>query len=373
MTSPPRVVPVVTKTQLKAFIDLPWRIYQNDPNWVPPIKSDLAKLLTPGRHPFWEKAERALFLAYRNGEPVGRIAAILDHHYNTYHHALIGAWGFFECRRDPETALALFAAAENWVKEKGMNHFRGPLNPSINYEMGMLIQGFDMPPVLGFPHNPPYYHELAVQAGLSKEKDLLTYRFTNEFKPPRWLKDLAEKTYRSEEIVIRSADRSKLKSEVHLINAIYNECWADNWGSVPMTEAEIDQVVKEIIHFVDTDLTFFLYLKDEPVGVSLVLPDINPLLKRLDGRGGLMALIKKHLYWSEIIGLRGYILGIKKKYRQMGLPLAAYHHLMQILARKQYRYLEFGWNLEDNQAINQLYEEAGGHPYRRFRVYMKNL
>ena len=273
-----------------------------------------------------------------------------------------------------ETAQALFDAAEKWCRQKGMNWFRGPLNPSVNYEIGLLIQGFDRPPTLGFTHNPFYYHELIRGCGLQKEKDVFAYMFSEDYQAPQWAVDLAEKLSAKGEIKIRQAVRKNLVAEVQLVNKIYNECWSGNWGYVPMTEKEILKVAHELYYFLDTDLIFFLYIDQEPIGVSLVLPDINPLFKRFRGWGGLWVLLMKYLHWSDVTGLRGYILGVKEKYRQMGAPMVAFHHLMKMLAKKDnYHYMELGWTLEDNDAINRLFEEGGATPSRRFRIYGKDL
>ena len=369
-----QVVPVRSRSDMKAFIDLPWTLYQGDENWVPPIKSEQIKLLTPGKHPFWNFSERELFIAKRGSEAVGRVAAIVDGNYNQHYREKMGAWGFFECERSPETASALFSAAEQWVREKGQDQIRGPLNPSVNYEIGLLIQGFDLPPSLGFTYNPQYYHELVRSSGFRKDKDVLAYRFTENHPIPDWAFEVSERLSQKEEITIRLVNLKNFDEELALINKIYNDCWSANWGAVPMTREEVYHVGKEMLSFVDPDLVFFLYFRQEPVGVALVLPDINPLLKRFNGRLGISALLKKHLYWSDIKGLRGYIMGIKEEYRQMGVPLVAFNYFMNAMKKKtQYHYMEVGWQLEDNDAINLLYDEGGGKPSRRFRIYLKDL
>jgi hypothetical protein len=368
------VRPVNRRAELRAFIELPWDIYRNDPNWVPPIKSSLAALLNPRKHPFWKFSERELFLAIRGSEPVGRIAAIVDGNYNQYHGERMGAWGFFECARDPEAAAALFRAAEDWARLKKMSFLRGPLNPSTNYEVGLLVQGFDSPPCLMMPYNPGYYLELVHFCGFRKEKDLLAYRFTSEYEPPGWVRDMAQRLSQKGDMIIRHMDPKRFGSEVRLMNRIYMECWADNWGFVPMSDDELEVSAREMAYIFDPDLGFFLYDGEEAIGVCLILPDINPLLKRFNGTGGLLALLRKYLHWSEVSGMRGLMLGVKPAFRQMGAPFVMFDHLMQVLrAKEQFRYIELGWNLEDNDAINLLYEEGGGKPYKRYRIYRKDL
>jgi len=368
------IIPVTRRAHMKAFIDLPWQIYDGDPNWIPPLKSGMAGLLDPKSHPFWRFSERELFLAKRGQEPVGRIAAIVDGNYNQYHNEEMGIWGFFECTRDPEVSAALFSAAERWVRNKGMKFLRGPLNPSTNHEVGLLVQGFDSPPTLMMTYNPSYYPELVRYCGFKKEKDLLAFLFSKDYEPPDWAVPLAERVARKNEITIRHIDPKKLEAEIILLNRVYNECWAHNWGFVPMTEGELKENAKVMIHILDRKLAFFLYYRDEPVGVFLALPDVNPLLKRFNGKLGISALIKKYLHGSDINGLRILMFGVKEHYRQMGVPLVAFDHLMRVFRNQEkYQYIEAGWTLEDNDAINRFFIEGGADPYKRYRIYRKDL
>ena len=171
--APVEIVPVENSSEMNAFVDLPWEIYAGNENWVPPLKSRVRRLLDPSRHPFWKFSERVLFLARRDSEVVGRIAGILDHNANRFRNEKAGAWGFFECRDDVRAAAALFGAVEAWARRKGMTHLRGPLSPSTNYETGLLIEGFQYPPVIMMPYNPPYYLDLVESCGFQKEKDLV--------------------------------------------------------------------------------------------------------------------------------------------------------------------------------------------------------
>jgi hypothetical protein len=181
------IVTVEGGSELKDFIDLPWRIYAEYPNWVPPLKKEVRRLLDPRRHPFWEFSERILFLARRGSKTVGRIAGIIDRHYNQFQSEKMGIWGFFECADDPEAAAALFSSVETWVHQKGMTFIRGPLNPSTNYELGLLIEGFNYPPALMMAYNPPYYPGLVESCGFTKEKDLLAFLIEGDYRLPEWI------------------------------------------------------------------------------------------------------------------------------------------------------------------------------------------
>ena len=368
------VTPVRTGKDLNAFIQLPWRIYRDDPNWTPPLKKAQRKLLTPGRHPFWEFSQRELFVARRGSLVLGRIAAIVDGNHNEYHGEKAGVWGFFESENDPEVATSLFLAAEKWCRDKGMAFMRGPLNPSTNYEIGLLVQGFGSPPALMMTYNQPYYLDLVTRCAYKKEKDLLSFRVYKDYRFPEWALPLAERFEQKNEVAIRHMEKAALEQEVLLANRIYNECWADNWGFVPLTREETFLTVKEMSRIFDPSLAFFLYRGDEVIGVCTCLPDVNPLLKRLNGRMGLGALYRKYRYGSEIRGLRGIVLGIKKEYRQMGAPLSVLHHLMKTLSDgNKYDYLEMGWTLEDNEGINRIMAEGGIAPAKRYRIFRKEL
>lgn len=368
------VTPVRGRSDMAKFLDLPWRIYKNEPLWVPPIKSSLSHLLDTKKHPFWKFSTRELFLAKRGNQTIGRIVALIDNNSNSYHNEKMGAWGFFECEREPEAAAALFTEAEKWVKERGMDGLRGPLNPSTNYEVGLLVQGFDKEPVLMLSYNPSYYLELIHGAGYRKEKDLFSYHFTRDFKPPEWALQLAESITEKEDVSIRHP-KKWTKDNIHLLCSVYHDCWKNNWGFVPTTREEEEELAKNLLFLIEPELAFFLYYKDEPVGIGLMLPDFNPLLKRFNGKLGLTALVKKALYESEIKGLRGLLFGIKEEYRQTGLPLVVVKYLTDVLEKMdKYDYYELGWSLEDNDAINSVYEEeAGIQPDKRYRIFRKDF
>jgi hypothetical protein len=286
----------------------------------------------------------------------------------------MGIWGFFECVDDPEVASALFSSVETWLRRKGMTFLRGPLNPSINYEAGLLVDGFDDPPALMMTYNPPYYLRLAESSGFTKEKDLFSYLVNGDYRLPEWLDRLAERMAQKKGVHIRGFRLKDPASELALIREIFNDCWAANWGYVPLSDNETLEMGKTMVKIGDPDLAFFIYYEDDPAGICVILPDINPLLKRLNGRIGLSGLLKFLMYRREINGLRGLLFGIKEKYRQMGLPLLAFRHLYEVVRKKEkYRYLELGWTLEDNESINFLVEEAGARIHKKYCILRKPL
>src|SRR5271157_94791 len=364
---------VTTESEMDEFIDLPWKIYADDTNWVPPLKKAVRKLLDPAKHPFWKFSERVLFLARRGSQTVGRIAGILDNNFNSFHNENMGAWGFFECENDPSTAGALFDAVERWSCDKGLSFLRGPFNPSTNYEVGLLVEGFQYPPSIMMPYNPPYYLQLVESYGFSKEKDLLAVILErNQIKSDR-MERLARRIARNKKVEIRKADKRNFDSEMALIREIYNAAWSRNWGFVPMTDEEMLETGKEMIRIADTDLILFVYYEGEPVGVTVVLPDIGPLLKRLNGKIGLLGIFKVLIYKHEIRGARALAMGFKKSHQGLGLPILAFDHLVKVWEKKTFDYVEIGWNLEDNYDIIKIELEFGARIYKRYRIVRKDL
>jgi hypothetical protein len=367
------IVPVSIGSDLDDFINLPWKIYAGNENWVPPLKKAVRRMLDQDRHPFWKFSERVLFLARRGGKTVGRIAGIIDNNYNEFHGEKMGIWGFFECENDPEAAIKLFAAVENWTRQKGMTFLRGPLNPSTNYEIGMLVEGFQYPPTIMMTYNLPYYIPLVEACGFTKEKDLFALLLEKDDRASARVERLARRIRRNNNISIRNADKRQFESEMAIFKDIYNSAWSSNWCAVPMTDEEVMDMAKEIVQIMDPDLIFFIYYDDQPVGVCLMLPDINPLLKRLNGKIGLLGLLKYLLYKKEITGVRGLAMGFKKSHRKLGLPLVAFDHLMKLWKKKNCKYVELGWNLEDNDDINKFELELGCRIYKKYRIFRKEL
>lgn len=368
------IIAVKGGSELKDFIDLPWRIYAEYPNWVPPLKKEVRRMLDPHRHPFWEFSERILFLARRGSETIGRIAGIIDRHYNECHSEKMGIWGFFECADDPEAAAALFSSVEKWIRQKGMTFLRGPLSPSTNYETGMLIEGFDYPPAVGMTYNPQYYLKLIESSGYTKEKDLLAFLIDGEYRLPGWMERLAERTAQKKGVRIRHVDPKKMDAEFDLIREIYNESWSGNWGFVPLTNNEMRDIQKSVKPFADPGLVFFMYYDDDPAAVCVIFPDVNPLLKCLNGRISPLGLLKVLIQWRTIRGLRLLMFGIKEKYRQLGFPMLAFQHIYKVAReQKKYQNLEMGWTLEDNESINALTMETGAKIYKRYRIFRKSL
>ncbi len=367
------IVRAVSRTEREAFVDLPWEIYEGDRNWVAPLKSRVHRLLDPSKHPFWERAERELFLARRGSDIVGRIVGIVDHNANRFHDQRLGSWGFFECRNDPEAAALLFCAVEDWLRGKGMEYVRGPMNPSPNYEIGLLVEGFEYPPVVMMTYNPPYYVDLVENDGFEKEKDLLALQADESHRWSGRVERLVNRQRERNHIHIRPLKMGALDREVEIMKALYEESWSDTWAFSPMTDGEAGELRGNLRWFADPDLVFFMYYGEEPAGVAMFLPDVNELLKQFNGKIGLVGLVKAVLYRRRIKGMRGVLFGVKEKYRKLGLSLAALDYFDRVARAKHYRHAEFSWVLEDNLAAHRLGREGGALVYKRYRVYKKPL
>lgn len=368
--------PVASSGDFSTFIDLPWRILAGFPLWVPPLKSEDRALLTPGKHPFWETARRELFLAFRDGRPVGRIAAIVDEKYNAYAGVNCGAFGFFDCEDDPEAAQALLAAARDWLAREGMDFVRGPLNPSANYTCGLLVDGFDRPPAIMMPWNPPWYARLLESWHLRKEADLFAYLIERRhLELPDWLTEEVARLKAEGRFTWRTSTKATMAEDIRAMLAIYRESWADNWGFSPLSPAEAERHVKELRTILDPDFFLLFFHKGEPAAGMVALPDMNPLLKRLNGKIGLSA---PWHWWRSRAEIRGgyriMLFGILPEYRLLGLPLLLLDAMLATAKRRpDFQWVEGSWVLEDNVAIDDLIEDFSGHLVKRYRIYRREI
>ncbi|MGQ9678353.1 MAG: GNAT family N-acetyltransferase, partial [bacterium] len=267
------VRPVKTNSDLNRFIQLPFRLYQNDPYWVPPLIRDCKKTLTPGANPFWNHAQRELFLAERNGTVVGRICATVDHNYNEYHHSTIGFFGFFECEDDPEIGRALFEAAASFARKQNMNSLYGPANPGLNDEAGLLVEPFDGMPYIKMSYNPPYYPRLFEQCGLTKVKDLYAYSVPLNQPVPQKVQRVIEALKRKPGLVVRPVNLKDLKTDLKFIKEVYNDAWSRNWDFAPLTEEEIDELARQLISIIKPGICPLVFYQNEAAGICLALPD----------------------------------------------------------------------------------------------------
>jgi GNAT superfamily N-acetyltransferase len=358
---------------LNDFLKLPWSLYGDDPNWVPPLLSDQKKLLHPAHNPFFKHAQMTRLIARRDGRTVGRICAIDNLAHQEYWQEPVGFFGFFECENDPETARALVDAAAEWLKPRGIDVMRGPMNPSTNDSCGLLVEGFDLPPMVMMPYNPPYYAELLEGTGFSKTKDLYAYKITEDSLTERILR-VGEKLAERVKVTVRSIDKKNLDAEIERIRSIYNQAWFKNWGFVPMTEAEFNHTANDLKKILVPELAYIAEDGDRPVGFSLALPDINMALKHANGRLFPFGIFKLLYYSRKINSARVITTGVVEEYRNRGVDVLFYLESYKRGVAAGYTSAELSWILEDNEAMNKAVTSViGGELYKRYRIYDKAL
>lgn len=367
-----RVEPVRGRRDLKSFLRLPWSIYRDDPHWVPPLLVEQRKLLDRERHPFHQHADVEYFLARRGERVVGRIAAIVNHRHVEFHDERAGFFGFFECEDDPAAARALLSTAEDWVAERGMSRIRGPMNFSTNEECGLLVDGFDAPPMIMMTHAPPYYARLLEAAGYAKAEDLLAYLVEGDAAPERLLRGVERIASRTE-AHIRPLRMKQLDREIAAIREVYNSAWERNWGFVPMTDAEFDEMARQLRHVVDPEICLITEVDGEPVGFALALPDLNQAIRHTDGRLFPFGLFRLLWHARRVDAIRVITLGIRPEHRNKGLDAMMILRIYQRGLAKGYHRAECSWVLEDNLPMRRIMERLGGRVYKTYRVYERGL
>lgn len=368
--------PVRTAAALKNFIAFPYELHRGHPLWVPPLRMDIKKLLSREKNPFFDHADAEYFLASRedaSGEQiVGRIAAIHNRAHNQFHDDSVGFFGFFESIDDQGVVNALMKPVREWLSARGLTAMRGPASFSTNDECGLLVDGFDTPPTLLTPYTPPYYARLIEGAGLAKAKDLYQYQTVSNQLPERLIRGarlIAERHH----IALRPLNKKNFDAEVEIIKELYNSVWEKNWGFIPMTDAEIDHMAKDMKPVAVPDLIVFAERNGETIGFAAALPDLNPALKK-NPSGRLFPGIVRILWEArKITRIRILLLGLKKEYRRTGADALMYHWIWEKGYKLGYRWAEAGWILEDNTAMNNGLQRLGFEHYKTLRLYEQPL
>src|SRR6266571_2504880 len=373
---PLSVVEVCSRTERDQFIKFPWRIYKNDPAWVPPLIIERKAFLDRQKHPFYKHGDAALFLAKRNGETVGRIMASDDPNYNALHQSNVGCFGLFESIDDVDVAKALFDAAADWSRRRGRTEIIGPIDYSTNYVCGLLIDGFEHPPTLLTAHNPPYYARLIEACGFQKEKDWYAWWFSKYPEPAARLRKIAETRARKEKITIRPIDKKKIDEEGQKIRTVYNQAWEKNWGFVPFTEAEAEHMANELKPIIVPGATLIAEIGERPVGFVIGVPDVNVALRKINGRlttfGLPIGLIKLLYYLKKTKTGRLIALGVVQEYRRSGIAEMLVLRLMDEAFRRGFTG-ELSMTLEDNVMVNRFIESMGAARYKTYRIYSRSV
>jgi GNAT superfamily N-acetyltransferase len=368
-----------SKADRSTFAKVPWVAHRNDPHWVPPLLTDVLDTINPRKNPFFEHGDAALFLAERDGEAVGRISAHTNRLHNEYHKDKTGFFGFFECIEDESVSGALLEAAESWLKQQGCDQVLGPESLSTNEEVGVVVEDREGPPMIMCAQNPPYYPRLLEAAGYEKAKDLYGWYYeVGEI--PGEARKIAKAVEQYPGLTVRQADPKHLERDIHIVREVFNAAWSRNWGYVPWTDNEVQHAAKVMGMIIKPEITAIAEVEGKPAGIMVALPNINEVIKDLDGRlfpTGLLKLIwRVKLGRHPFRGARLFLLGIMPEYR--GHALGGLSVLLYVRAHRGGEQLgikfgELGWTLEDNEKINAGIQFMGGRLGKVYRVYGRSL
>lgn len=365
------VKPVQSWLDRKRFVDLPWKLYQNDPNWMPPLRGNQRELLGYARHPFHDNAEVQTFLAWRGKEVVGRIAAIVNRLHNQAFKERRGFFGFFECVDDEQAAHALFDAARDWLAERGMLSIRGPANPSMNYECGLLIDAFDSAPTFMMTYNPAYYVRLVEGYGFRKTHDLLAYLGRREQLPAveAQLGGLAEQAQARCNAIVRPLNPARFLDDTKLFVSLYNRSLVAMWGFVPLPEPEIRKLAASLRHLLVPELSLFAEVDGVAVGAIVGLPDYNPTIKEINGRLFPFGFLKLLKHPTKVRKIRVLSINVVPEFQRWGLGLVLMRALVPKVIQVGLEEAEFSWVSEANDMARLGLEKGGAKVYKTYRMY----
>ena len=371
-----RIKPAEGRAGRAEFIRVPWRLYRDDPAWVPPLLLDKKLQLSP-KNPYFQHARAAFWTAWRGPTPVGRISAQIDQLHLQRYDDDCGFFGMLEAENNPETFAALLQTAESWLRRQGMKRIRGPFNLSINQECGLLVEGFDTPPYIMMGHARPYYASRLAELGYHGEKDLLAYQVEPWFKTPRAMTIAIRRM--GGRVTTRRLATTKIDEEMKLLGDIFNDAWSENWGFIPMTPAEIKQMGEELRYLVPRRGIIFAMVDGEPAGMIVGLPNLNEAIADLNGR--LLPFGWARLLWRLKIGYpksgRVALMGIRKKFQHGTLGAALAFTLIDQarmhFVRMGVTEVEQSWILEDNEGMRKILEAIGSRISKRYRIYGRRL
>lgn len=361
----------------RRFIDVSWKVHDlGESGWIPPLRSVVRGSLDKGKNPFYQAADRGLFIAERDGHPVGRVAAIHNDWHNDYHKDRVGFFGFFECRDDQGAARALMERAEQWLRERGLESARGPVNPSMNHECGLLVDGFDREAVIMTPWTPRYYERLLESSGYSGAKDLLGYRLTQGLGLgfPDRMKRIVDRKLARTKLVFREWDFSRFEQEVRIFHKLYCDAWLDNWGFVPPSWQEFWHLASDLRSVLHPRFACIAEIDGEAVGFVVVARDINRVLRHIpSGRLWPWNVVRLLLSLPRVLSGRIILLGIRHDYRNRGFFSLLMHEMARRADEIGADEAEASWILEENEALVSPLKSLGLTPHKRWRIYEKPL
>lgn len=374
-----RIRPVEDRRDLRRFVTMPRHIYADDPHWVAPLTFERMQHLDERRNPFLRGIDLRYWLAFRGDRCVGRISAQINRRHLERYGDATGHFGFLEAEDDPEVFAALLETAEADLRARGMRRIRGPFNPSINDECGLLIEGFDTGPSMMMGHARPYYRPRLEALGYRKAKDLIAYDFAVRGAWPPRVAGMLERVRKNREIRVRPLEMRRYREEIATICRIFNDAWADNWGFIPFGEEEAHYLAHSIRPLVDANCFAIGELGGEPVAMCVTLPNLNEAIRGLDGR--ILPFGWAVLLWRlRVRGLRSWrmpLMGVSRRFHRTrhgaALALLVIDALRAYHARRGVERAELSWVLEDNRPVRDLIEGIGGVPYKTYRIFEKSL
>lgn len=372
------------KVALEVFLRVPWSIGMDKVReWVPPLLDDHRRTLDPKKSPYLKHAQMQCYTAFRAGRPVGRISVQIDYDFDRHWPSEPGVafFGFFECKNDQAVANALFAAAEAWAKSRGRSILRGPFSPDSKGEAGVLVEGFQHAPRIGTSYNSPYVAGLIEGAGYAKARDLYCWWYVANSTIDPLTKKLADRTRALPNVKVRTMDLKHLRREIEIVRDVYNEAWSENWCFVPLTVDELNVIATEYKNFLDPEIALVAEVDGEPVAICFAIPDLNEIVRDLDGELMRRPLNLVKLLWrlkfAPPKAARLILLGVKSKYRASrkygALVAVLYEEVARRGSKRGYQGGELGWTLEDNDQINRGIERMGASRYKTYRVFEKKL
>ncbi len=372
-----RVRAVPLGREAAPFVDLLWTVYDGDPHWIPTLRRVQMERLDPEQTPFLRYGQAQLFIVERDGRDIGRISAQINPLHDAKWGERAGFFGHFDCVDDHEAAVALFAAAESWLRNRGAHFCRGPFSFTINDESGCLVEGFDSPPMIAMPHGRRWFPDLIEACGYDKVKDLWAYRYPVDAPLGERRERGRQRILEHPRVTVRPFNKRELRRDVRIAAEIFNEAWVDNWGSVPITEAEADRLAADLVQFADPELTAIVEIDGDPAAMVISIPNLNECARDLDGR--LFPFGWAKLLWRlkrRPTSGRVMLLGVRQKWRTrefatLGVMLTAEVHVRG--AAQGYEWAELGWVLEDNHLLTSALRRTDAEVYKVYRIYQRAL
>lgn len=368
---------VNSKKDFTLWLNFSFELYKNDPNWVAPLRSELKNLLSKRKNPVFEHVKIQHWIAMKDGILMGRITGIIHGGYNNYYSAKTGFFGYFDCVNDQEVSDLLLNTATQWMIDAGMENCIGPINLSTDNECGLLIEGFDSPPVVQMTYNPPYYLSLLEHNGFEKEHDLIAFQITNEIYTNEKIIEKLERfetlLSKKENLTFRNFNVKDFDNEVELVRRLFNDYMKDNWGFVPITKKEFDFMAKGLKQILIPDFAIFAEVNGEPVGFSIALPDINQVLIKLKGNLFPFGILKFIYYFRKITGIRVILMGVTERYRKRGLESIFYYRTIIESKKRNIKTAELSWISETNPSMMNALEKLEATPYKKYRIFRKKI